>query len=52
MDKENFELKTKGEQKLIEEKMKLLVEVEEIRKREENLEIELTKKLEREIFKI
>lgn len=32
--------------------MKLLVEVEEIRKREENLEIELTKKLEREIFKI
>lgn len=40
-ERENVELKLKGDKRIEEEKKKLLEEVEEIRKREEKLEMEI-----------
>ena len=51
-ERENTELRLDGEQKLDEEKMKLLQEVEEIRKREELMEREIQDKIEGEILRM
>lgn len=51
-EKENTELRLKGDKKIEEEKMKLLKEVEEIRTREEMLEKEIQLKLEEEILRM
>ena len=51
-ERENTELRLDGEQKLDEEKMKLLQEVEEIRKREDLMEREIQDKIEGEILRM
>jgi hypothetical protein len=52
IERENTELRTNGDAILDREKKLLLEEVEEIRKREENLERELSEKLEQEILRM
>ena len=52
VENENKALRTHQDQKLSEEKKKLLHEVEEIRKREEKLENELAVKLEQELYRM
>ncbi len=48
-EKEVVDLKITGTKKLDEEKRMLLLEVEEIRSKEEKMEVEIQKKLEEEI---
>jgi hypothetical protein len=52
IERENTELRTNGDAILDRENKLLLEEVEEIRKREENLERELSEKLEQEILRM
>jgi hypothetical protein len=51
-ERENTDLRITGEQKLDEEKRKLLEEVEEIRKKEELMEREISDKIEGEIMRM
>jgi hypothetical protein len=51
-EKENVSLKIEGDKRIDEEKRKLLEEVEEIRKREEKLEVEIQQKIEEEIVRM
>ncbi len=51
-EKENYEIRSMNDMNLAEEKQKLLKEVEDIKKREENLERELSHKLEKEFYRI
>lgn len=51
-EKENVEFKIQGEKRIDEEKRNLLHEVEEIKKREEQLEQEIKQKIEEEMIRI
>lgn len=52
VERENTDFRINSDKLLIEEKRRLLMEVEEIRRREESLEAELSEKLETEIARM
>jgi hypothetical protein len=52
VERENTDYRIKADKMLTEEKLKLVNEVEELKKREETLEGELAEKLEREIARM